>query len=72
MTGSLMAAGIAVADSPLEGALWGLTLMNVAAEKAEAGCQGPGSFRMALLDAIYQTDGQELLKKFQGGWDAKH
>lgn len=72
MTGSLMAAGIAVADTPLEGALWGLTLMNVAAEKAEKACQGPGSFRMALLDAIYQTDGQELLEKFQGGWDAEH
>lgn len=71
MTGTLMAAGMAAADSPLDGALWGLTLMNVAAQQAEKICHGPGSFRAALLDAIYQLDGKTLAEQFQGGFDAE-
>ena len=66
MTGTVMGAGIAVAESPLAGALWGLTVMNVAAEAAQVNCPGPGTFRARLMDALYQENGLTLQQKFRG------
>ena len=69
MTGTLMGAALAAGAAPLEGALWGLTLMNVAAERAAECSAGPGTFRMNLMDALATLTGEDLQQAFKGGYD---
>jgi len=40
--------------------------MNTAAQVAVQTCKGPGSFRVQLMDAIYQTTTEDLADKFKG------
>lgn len=55
--GLLVAAMVAVEDDAFVATLAALALMGVAAEDAAERAQGPGSFAVALLDALAATDG---------------
>ena len=52
----LVAAALAVTQDPVEAAGHALAVLGVAAEQAAAEAQGPGSFRVNLLDALYALD----------------
>jgi len=56
-TGALIAAMSAVETDPFLAAAAGLSLMAVAGELAAARASGPGSFAVALLDALAAVDG---------------
>jgi len=58
--GSLVAACCAVEDSALVAAAAATAVLTVAAEVAAVGCAGPGSFAVALLDALYGLDERTL------------
>jgi hydroxyethylthiazole kinase len=47
---------LAVASTPLEAAAEALVAFGVAAEDAAVGAKGPGSFHVALYDALYNLD----------------
>jgi hydroxyethylthiazole kinase len=47
-------------DAPLEAAAEALAAFGVAAEDAAAGANGPGSFHVALYDALYNLDPETL------------
>ncbi len=47
---------LAVASSPLEAAAEALVAFGVAGEDAAVGAKGPGSFHVALYDALYNLD----------------
>ena len=53
VTGSFLAVR---RDSPLEGAAEALAAFGVAGEDAAVGARGPGSFHVALYDALYNLD----------------
>jgi hydroxyethylthiazole kinase len=44
----------------LEAATTGLSYFGLAGEKAAARTLSPGSFQIALLDALYEMKGEEL------------
>jgi hydroxyethylthiazole kinase len=52
LAGALIAAFLAVADTPAAGAAGALAVYGVAAELAAVQAKGPGSFAVALLDAL--------------------
>lgn len=52
----LVAAFCAVNDAPLHATLHALAAMGVAGELAVAEASGPGSFRVRLVDALYNLD----------------
>ena len=56
----LVAAFCAVNDNPLLATLHALAAMGVAGELAVAEASGPGSFRMRLIDALYNLDENTL------------
>jgi len=41
----------------------GITAFNVAAEKAESDCKGPGSFKVALFDQLFKLKSDEMAAK---------
>ncbi len=47
---------VAVAPTPLEGAVAALVALGVAGEDAAAGSRGPGTFQVRLLDALAALD----------------
>jgi len=49
----IIGAFLAVCPDPLEAATTGLSYFGLAGEKAAAQAVGPGSFQIALLDALY-------------------
>ncbi len=51
---------LAVCPDPLEAATTGLSYFGLAGEKAAAKTSGPGSFQIALLDALYGMKEAEL------------
>ncbi len=51
---------LAVCTDPLEAAATGLSYFGLAGEKAAAQSHGPGSFQIALLDAMYGMKEEEL------------
>lgn len=53
---ALVAAALAVEPNPLSAATHACALYGVAAARAAQTAQGPGSFRLALLDALYNLD----------------
>lgn len=57
---ALIGACCAVQSSPLVAASHGLAIMGVAGEMAAERAAAPGSFRVALLDALYELDGEAL------------
>ncbi len=58
--GALVAACYAVEDDPLLAATAATTVLTVAAEEAAAVSRGPGTFAVALVDALDALDGPTL------------
>lgn len=58
--GALVAACAAVEDSPLRAAAAATAVLTVAAEVAAERSEGPGSFAVALLDALAEVDAKTL------------
>lgn len=58
----LVGACCAVSEEPMEATAHGLAIMGLAGELAAAEVAGPGSFRVALLDALYNLDEPTLNK----------
>jgi hydroxyethylthiazole kinase len=56
----IIGAFLAVDSNPLEAAATGLAYFGLAGEKAAAKAPGPGSFQIALLDALYEMKEEEL------------
>jgi len=56
----MIGAFLAVCPDPLEAATTGLSYFGLAGEKAAAQAVGPGSFQIALLDALYGMQEEEL------------
>ncbi len=56
----IIGAFLAVNSDPLEAATQGLSYFGLAGEKAAAKALGPGSFQIALLDALYEMMEEEL------------
>jgi hydroxyethylthiazole kinase len=56
----IIGAFLAVCPDPLEAATTGLSYFGLAGEKAAAQATGPGSFQIALLDALYGMQEEEL------------
>jgi hydroxyethylthiazole kinase len=57
---AIIGAFLAVDPNPLEAATTGLSYFGLAGEKAAAKASGPGSFQIALLDALYGMKEGEL------------
>lgn len=60
---AVMAAFRAVEPDAVVAAAAALATMGVAGEIAAKGAAGPGSFSIALIDALYRLDGTTLMKK---------
>jgi len=58
VAGGVCAAFLSVADEPFEAAVAALHLMSGAADHAAKSAKGPGSFKVALLDAFYGASAQ--------------
>ncbi len=56
----IIGAFLAVCPNPLEAATTGLSYFGLAGERAAAKAPGPGSFQIALLDALYEMKEEEL------------
>lgn len=56
----IIGAFLAINPDPLEAATQGLSYFGLAGEKAAARALGPGSFQIALLDALYEMKEEEL------------
>jgi hydroxyethylthiazole kinase len=56
----MIGAFLAVCPDPVEAATTGLSYFGLAGEKAAAQAVGPGSFQIALLDALYGMKEEEL------------
>jgi hydroxyethylthiazole kinase len=56
----IIGAFLAVDPNPLEAAATGLSYFGLAGEKAAAKALAPGSFQIALLDALYEMKEEEL------------
>ncbi len=56
----MVGAFLAVCPDPLEAATTGLSYFGLAGERAAARAIGPGSFQIALLDALYGMEEEEL------------
>jgi hydroxyethylthiazole kinase len=61
--GALIAAVLAAESDPFVAAAAGLTAFGVAGEIAGEGARGPGSFAVALLDALAGLDATELAER---------
>jgi hydroxyethylthiazole kinase len=57
---AIIGAFLAVDRDPLKAAVTGLSYLGLAGEMAAARTSGPGSFQIALLDALYEMKGDEL------------
>jgi hydroxyethylthiazole kinase len=57
---AIIGAFLAVASDPLEAAATGLSYFGLAGEMAASKTSGPGSFQIALLDALYLMKEEEL------------
>ena len=58
----IMAAFLAVDDNPVDAAATGLAYFGLAGELAAEKAQTPGSYQIALLDALYTIDSSRLEK----------
>ena len=57
---ALIGACLAVGTAPAPAAAHALAILGVCGEIAARGAEGPGSFRMRLIDALHQIDGNTL------------
>ncbi len=60
MSSAITGCFLAVADSPLDGAVEALVAFGVAGEEAAREAKGPGSFHVALYDALAALDPETL------------
>jgi hydroxyethylthiazole kinase len=60
---SLVAACLAVEDDPWLASMTGLLVIGVAGEIAGEMSKGPGSFAVAILDALYHLDPEALSRR---------
>jgi len=60
LLGAVLAACLAVENDPLIAAIAGVSFLNIAAEIAATGAEGPGSFAVRLIDALAALDGDVL------------
>jgi hydroxyethylthiazole kinase len=60
MSSAAVAAFAAVEPDPLIAAAAGLAALGLAAERAAETAQGPASFKVALLDAVYGLTAEGL------------
>jgi hydroxyethylthiazole kinase len=60
MSSAITGCFLAVAESPLDGAVEGLVAFGVAGEDAARGAKGPGSFHVNLYDALAALDPDTL------------
>lgn len=60
LLGAVLAACLAVEDDPFIAAIAGVSLLNIAAEIAATGAEGPGSFAVRLIDALAALDGAAI------------
>jgi len=63
MLGALCAATHAVTQDSMLAAAAAIAVMGIAGETAYAAAKAPGSFRVALMDAIYSIDAQTLRER---------
>jgi hydroxyethylthiazole kinase len=59
----LVTACLAVEDDPWLASIAGVSILNVAGEIAGEVWKGPGSFAVAILDALYHLEPGELAKR---------
>jgi hydroxyethylthiazole kinase len=57
---AIIGAFLAVCPNPLEAATTGLSYFGLAGERAATKALSPGSFQIALLDALYEMREEEL------------
>ncbi len=57
---ALTGAFLAVEPDPVDAATWALSYLGLAGERAALSANGPGSFAVALLDALYNLDAPAL------------
>jgi hydroxyethylthiazole kinase len=57
---AIIGAFLAVCQNPLEAATTGLSYFGLAGERAAVRASGPGSFQIALLDALREIKEEEL------------
>jgi hydroxyethylthiazole kinase len=57
---AIIGAFLAVETNPLDAATTGLSYLGLAGEKAATKTNGPGSFQVALLDALFEMDEEAL------------
>ena len=60
---ALVGACAAAATDPVVAAVAGLASMGIAAERAATRAQGPGSFKVALQDALYHLQPQAFVEQ---------
>jgi hydroxyethylthiazole kinase len=60
---ALVGACAAATDDPVVAAVAGLAGMGIAAERAATRAQGPGSFKVALQDALYHLQPEAFVKQ---------
>lgn len=58
VAGAVCAAFLAVTEDPFDAAVAGLHLMSGAADHAAKSATGPGSFQVAMVDALYHATSQ--------------
>jgi hydroxyethylthiazole kinase len=63
LIGAFLGAGLA----PFDAATAGLVALGVAAEIAAVGAAGPGSFQVALIDALYRLDDATMTERARVG-----
>ena len=59
---ALTGACLAVAEDPLDACVHALVIMGIAGEMAAERAKGPASFRLALIDALYQMEESHILE----------
>lgn len=60
LLGAILATCLVVEDDPFVAAIAGVSFLNVAAEIAAIGAEGPGSFAVRLIDALAGLDADAL------------
>jgi hydroxyethylthiazole kinase len=58
---AIIGAFLAVDPDPAQAAATALAYFGLAGEKAAVGASGPGTYQMALLDALFHVSGEELI-----------
>lgn len=73
LLGAILAACIVVTDDAFHAAIAGVSILNIAAEIAADGADGPGSFAVRLIDALAALDAETIHRrlKIEGLRDAE-